>query len=249
MAWLKKDDRFPEHRKIRRLTDSQYRLHDTALHACAKDETDGLVTEADIADMEHGDRLRKHVPALVNARLWHEVATGWVINDYLDYNPSHAELEKNRVKARERQAKWRARGEEPANSNASQRDNSVSNASVTDTSHHPVPTRPDPSRPLKEKGQVWGGKSPKQDARNDPPDTQPCGRAHDPEDACRACGAARKQAEVDDAKAKRDSRTSEAKQRALKAHQAISACDFCNAKGYTPGGKPCHHDLDDVGVA
>ena len=64
MTWLKTDDRFPEHRKIRRLSDAAYRLHHTALCACAKDETDGMVTEADIAEMEHGPRLRKHVPAL-----------------------------------------------------------------------------------------------------------------------------------------------------------------------------------------
>jgi len=69
---------------------------------------------------------------------------------------------------------------------------------------------------------------------------------------CKAAKAAHKRKEpdeADDLKAKRDSRTSEAKQRALKAHQAISACDFCNAKGYTPGGKPCRHDLDDGGIA
>lgn len=62
MTRLKTDDRYPEHRKIRRLSDAAYRLHHTALCACAKDETDGLVTEADIAEMEHGKRLRKHVP-------------------------------------------------------------------------------------------------------------------------------------------------------------------------------------------
>ena len=50
MTWLRKDDKFPEHRKIRRLTDGAYRLHDTALCACAKDETDGLITEEDLDD-------------------------------------------------------------------------------------------------------------------------------------------------------------------------------------------------------
>lgn len=118
MGWLKKDDRFPEHRKVRRLTDAQYRLHDTALHACAKDETDGLVTEADIADMMHGGRLRRHVKALVDAGLWEAVADGWIIHDYLDYNPSHEQLEAKRRADRDRQEKWRRKrwGADPTDS-------------------------------------------------------------------------------------------------------------------------------------
>lgn len=109
MTWLKKDDRFPEHRKIRRLSDGAYRLHDTALCACAKDETDGLVTESDIADMQHGERLRKYVPALVLAGLWVPVANGWRIHDYLDYNPSHAQLDDKRAADRKRQEDRRHR--------------------------------------------------------------------------------------------------------------------------------------------
>lgn len=109
MTWLKKDDRFPEHRKIRRLSDGAYRLHDTALCACAKDETDGLVTESDIADMQHGERLRKYVPALVLAGLWVPVANGWRIHDYLDYNPSRAQLDDKRAADRKRQEDRRHR--------------------------------------------------------------------------------------------------------------------------------------------
>ena len=151
MAWLKKDDRFSEHRKIRRLTDAQYRLHDTALHACAKDETDGRVTEDDIADMEHGSRLRKNVEALVSAKLWHEVGDAWVINDYLDYNPSHAELDEKRKQSRERQAKWRKARSEGDSEDVSQRNSGVTNAPVTRTSHPPDPTRPVPTRPVPSK--------------------------------------------------------------------------------------------------
>ena len=81
------------------------------------------------------------------------------------------------------------------------------------------------------------------------PQIQACGKAHDPEKSCRPCGEARKQSEAAEVKAKRDSRSTEAKERRRIAFEAISACDFCNAKGYTPGGKPCRHDLDDGGVA
>ena len=148
MAWLKKDDRFAQHRKIRRLTDGAYRLHDTALLACAHDETDGVVTEDDIADMQHGERLRKYVPALVRAGLWHEITPdSWQINDYLDYNPSRSELDAKREKARERQERWR-KGRSEAGSEDSSRDrNAVTPPVVTHTSHSPDPTPPVPSRP------------------------------------------------------------------------------------------------------
>ena len=86
--------------------------------------------------MEHGPRLRKHVDALVGAGLWEAVDGGWKIHDYLDYNPSHAQQEADRAASRKRQAMFRER-----------RRNGVTNGDVTRESQHPVPTRPDPSRP------------------------------------------------------------------------------------------------------
>lgn len=143
MTWLKTDDRFPEHRKVRRLTDGAYRLHHTAMCACAKDETDGLVTEADIADMEHGARLRKHVDALVTAGLWEVTEQGWIIHDFLHYNPSHEQSNAKRANDRERQARAR---EKKAVTDPSRRDSRVTHAFVTPpvTAPRPVPSRPGP---------------------------------------------------------------------------------------------------------
>lgn len=136
MTWLRLDDRVAEHRKIRRLSDAAFRLHFTALAYCAKDETDGLVTEADFDEMEHGRRLRKHVAVLIDSGLWEPVPGGWIIHDYLHYNPSHSKLNERREKDRKRQEEWRE-------NRASRRDNSV----TTTLSHDPVPSRPDPTRP------------------------------------------------------------------------------------------------------
>lgn len=153
MTWLKKDDRFPDHRKIRRLPDGAYRLHDTALCACARDETDGLITEADLDEMQHGQRLRKHVPKLIDAGLWEVTSEGWMIHDYLDYNPSHAQLEAERAASRERQRRRRERymgtdpDSAPSQDDVSRRDSRVSHGPVTRESQPPDPTRPDPSRP------------------------------------------------------------------------------------------------------
>ena len=144
-TWLKTDDKFPEHKKVRRLTDSAYRLHHTAMCACAKDETDGLVTEEDIADMEHGERLRKHVDALVLARLWEVAPGGWMIHDFLHYNPSHEEQNATRAKNRERQARSRDAKKATPVTDVSRRDSRVSHAFVTPPVTAP---RPDPSRPV-----------------------------------------------------------------------------------------------------
>ena len=139
MTWLKKDDRFPEHRKMRRLSDGAYRLHDTALCACAKDETDGMVTETDIADMQHGDRLRKYVPALVEAGLWEVVEGGWEIHDFLHYNPSHAKEEERRARdrkrqedRRERQVAGRSRDDAPGITSGSRREIEESDSDWSD---------------------------------------------------------------------------------------------------------------------
>lgn len=149
-TWLKTDDKFPEHKKVRRLTDSAYRLHHTAMCACAKDETDGLVTEEDITDMEHGERLRKHVASLVARGLWEVVPGGWLIHDFLDYNPSHEQLNAKRANDRERQA--RSRSTKPV-TGVSHRDSRVSHALVTPLVTAP---RPVPSRPVPDPGSLAG---------------------------------------------------------------------------------------------
>lgn len=93
------------------------------------------------------------------------------------------------------------------------------------------------SKPIPHQGEIAASET-------DPP-IQACGKAHDDDKPCRGCGEARKQSEADGIKAKRDARTTEAKQRAIKAREAISACDYCDAKGRTPGGKVCHHGIED----
>jgi len=236
VSWLKKDDRFPEHRKIRRLTDGQYRLHDTALHACAKDETDGLVTENDIADMEHGRRLRRHVQSLVDAGLWHKVHNGWLVNDYLDYNPSHAELDEKREQARTRQAKWR-KGRSGANSDdPSRRDDSVTGALVTRTSHPPDPTRPVPSPKEGSHLENKGGSKQRESKA-----AQPCGGTHDAEKPCRACAVARQSQDDERAKSVRQGKSLAAKAKAAQDAKDIAACDMCNDGGRAKGGRVCHH--------
>lgn len=157
MTWLKTDDKFPEHRKIRRLSDGAYRLHHTALAFSAKDETDGRIATDDIDEMQHGRRLAKHIPSLVDAGLWRSVKGGWMLHDFLDYNPSHEQLEAERAHNRERQARARARRRAGAPWDEGHAvTNGVTNGAVTRESQDPVPNRTDPFRTDPSRGDADG---------------------------------------------------------------------------------------------
>jgi len=151
MTWLKTDDKFPEHRKLRRLSDGAYRMHHTAMCSCAKDETDGRVTEADIEDMQHGDRLRKYVDSLVSAGLWDAIDGGWLIHDFLHYNPSHAVQDARRARDRTRQTAKRDRdgvtdsSVTPSGKGVSRGESETRPIGVT--APRPVPSRPEEIQP------------------------------------------------------------------------------------------------------
>ena len=88
MTWVRIDDAFPEHPKVLSLGDDYERgvaLHVRGLCYCARNLTDGHVP----ARMFREDaEIRSR---LVEVGMWHEVEGGFVIHDYLDYNPSKAE--------------------------------------------------------------------------------------------------------------------------------------------------------------
>ena len=151
MTWLKKDDRFPEHRKVRRLSDGAYRLHDTAMCFVAHDESDGMIRTDDIEEMQHGHRLHRRIADLIDAGLWEPVVGGWMIHDFLDYNPSHEQLEAERAASRDRQARLRAKRRGVAEEVESHAvSHAVTPPDVTRESHRvsrdPVPSRTVPSR-------------------------------------------------------------------------------------------------------
>src|SRR5688572_3207326 len=105
MSWIRLDDDFAMHRKVRRLTDSAFRLHVSALCWAAKYLTDGHIAPDDIryigADLDNDmdpTVIEQAAKELVSHGLWHEahrscsgcpeVQAGWVIHDFLELNPS-----------------------------------------------------------------------------------------------------------------------------------------------------------------
>jgi hypothetical protein len=115
VTWLKIDDRMPEHRKVRRLSHAAFRLHVTLLCLCARDVNDGQVTRDDVDDAldarpfrdDDGDAL---LAELVAAGLLDVDGDGWRVHDYLDHNPSRADVEAQREREREKKRAQRARG-------------------------------------------------------------------------------------------------------------------------------------------
>lgn len=100
MTFLLVDDRMDAHRKIERLSDRAFRLHMSGLMHCASNLTDGLISDASFRAIR--GRLRatnRHVAELIDAELWVKYdGHGYVIQNYLDHNPSRAEVDEKREK-------------------------------------------------------------------------------------------------------------------------------------------------------
>lgn len=108
MAWARLDDSFYDHPKTLRLWDkcpAAIALHCRAICWCAKHEQDGLLPTAIVNTISPVQRDRdEQIKALTDEGAWHKDprGDGYVIHDYLDYNPSKEEIAEKRRKDRER---------------------------------------------------------------------------------------------------------------------------------------------------
>lgn len=102
MAWARFDDRYDDSKKIKRAWRQHPRavgLHAMAITYCARHETDG---EVDLEWLEEklprAVERRKVLDALIGAGLFAPNADGdgFIVNDYLEYNPSRDELRARR---------------------------------------------------------------------------------------------------------------------------------------------------------
>jgi hypothetical protein len=109
MAWAKLDDQFAEHTRIAPLSDKAFRLHVAAICLAARKLTDGHITYTDARVLQALTRARtRHIDELLGAGVWTENGgAGWVIRDYLDYNPSAETVKERRAKWTERQNRKR----------------------------------------------------------------------------------------------------------------------------------------------
>lgn len=107
MSWLKLDDAMLDHRKVRRaMRDgglAAFGLHIAALLESSKYLTDGHIEDVSVDDLLDAGCVRGKarttvVESLVRHGLWEPDAErgGYVIHDYLEHNPSRAQVEANR---------------------------------------------------------------------------------------------------------------------------------------------------------
>lgn len=133
MSWVKIDDQFPTHPKVMRAGLEARALYVTALCYCAQHLTDGFVTVevtpllTAMSQISNGDDALKK---LVEVGLFEVCEGGYLIHDYLIYNPSGDKIRSERRATAERQGRFRGI------SNA--KSNGVSNG-VSNGSPVPVP--------------------------------------------------------------------------------------------------------------
>jgi hypothetical protein len=123
MPWVRFDDQYPIHRKVKPLSDSEMRFHIEAIFWCARNLTDGFVPAEDVSDVSAVRRPHKVIPRLVARGLLHEAGhicdspkcppapggEGWVLHDYWDYQPSKQKVHAEREAKRKRQERWLAK--------------------------------------------------------------------------------------------------------------------------------------------
>ncbi len=105
MTWVRLDEKFADHPKVVRAGPLGMAMHVTALCYCNRHLTDGFVPKqiaSVLLDLTGLGEWSLVVEDLVEAGLWEPVDRGWLIHDYLDYQPSRAYAES--VKNKRKQA-------------------------------------------------------------------------------------------------------------------------------------------------
>lgn len=123
MPWFRVDDGFAFHRKAIKAGNAALGLWVRAGSWCAHQLTDGFVPDEVLTLL---GATTKDADALLAAGLWDRLEEGYEFRGWHDYQPTKADVEDERAKARERQKEWRKN-----------RRNAVSNA-VTDGVTSPV---------------------------------------------------------------------------------------------------------------
>lgn len=144
MSWVRLDDRFPGHPKIRRVGPLGMALHVAALCHCSEYLTDGIIDRSVLAaliDLSEFVGVRKLAitpqvlaDRLVLAGLWERSEDGeqYAVHDYLAYNPSRDTVLREREAAKVRMD--RRRGSPDVRPNKTR-----TNADVRPKFNDPVP--------------------------------------------------------------------------------------------------------------
>ena len=121
MTWVKLDDQFADHPKLREAGPLAGWLYVSALCYANRYLTDGLIKESVLPGLidlggvfpresrnRLGERLGELVWALLNVDLWEPAEDGYQIHDFHKYNPSARKVQEKRQRAAEKLRDWRA---------------------------------------------------------------------------------------------------------------------------------------------
>lgn len=97
MPWVKLDDTFDQHKKVRKAGLEAIGLHARAL-AHAGREMDGGHVDPEWVEERAGRRGKALVAKLVAVGLWEPNSDGWIIHDFNEYNPTREEWDAERAK-------------------------------------------------------------------------------------------------------------------------------------------------------
>jgi len=107
MTWFRLDDNFHDHPKVIRAGNAAVGLWVRCATYSSSYLTDGYI-EADIA---RARGTRREIDRCVDSTLWVPNGSGFLMPDYLEYNPSAEQVREERAKARQRMRKRRGRPE------------------------------------------------------------------------------------------------------------------------------------------
>jgi hypothetical protein len=145
--WAKFDDSYFSNRKVRSVNGMARLLHMASIIHCSAQESDGFYPKTDlalVAAMAGVEDPASAAISLMNARLLHDRGDSFEVHDFLDYNPSHAELEDKRASGAKRVKNWRGNGKRNKAGNA------VSNGVTPIVSNSVCTGRPDPDLSLRD---------------------------------------------------------------------------------------------------
>lgn len=155
MPWFKVDDGFAFHRKALKAGNTALGLWVRAGSWCAHQLTDGQVP-AEVLALLGGSS--EDAEALVSAGLWDRTEEGYEFRGWHEYQPTKADVEEERSKARERQKEWRKNRRHAVTDGVTNAVTSSVTGAVTDAVSHGgsngAPSLPFPSLPKETTSEV-----------------------------------------------------------------------------------------------
>ena len=118
MPWVKIDDNFASHPKIVAAGPMAGWLYICGLTYSARYLTDGFIPAKQVRLLADIESPATVAAKLVECGLWEPVDGGYMIHDYLKYNPSGVQVKRDREAAAARQAAWRERNAQPTEDEA-----------------------------------------------------------------------------------------------------------------------------------